>query len=195
MLDSYDLATIVARIASDSIPDDQNTTDREAAVAVVLREHAGEAEVLLMKRADREGDPWSGHMAFPGGRRDPRDGTLLDTAIRETREEVGIDLARDGRVLARLPDVPAMARGKRVGMTIAAFVFALERAVTPVPNHEVAEVLWARLGPLARGEAASTYPYVWEGRALQLPALVVEERVVWGLTHQMLQLFFEALHR
>ncbi len=193
VLDVWTLTAVIERLARGSLAPDQPTDDREAAVAAVLREREGEVEILLMRRAEREGDPWSGHMSFPGGRRDPGDENLLATAIRETREEVGIDLVTSARVVTRLPDVPAIARGKRLGMTIAAFVFALEREVEIVPNHEVAEVLWCPLAPVARGEGVSTMEYVYEGKPVTLPALNVEGRVVWGLTLQMMGTLFDEL--
>jgi 8-oxo-dGTP pyrophosphatase MutT (NUDIX family) len=135
-------------------------------------------------------------MAFPGGRRDPGDRDLLATATRETHEEVGLDLLRDAEVLARLPDVPAVARGKRLGMTIAAFVFGLrpEGEAALAPNREVAEAIWTPVGPLARGERASSFAYRWSGATLDLPAFDVGGRVVWGLTYQMLQALFAAIH-
>src|SRR5262245_42493121 len=80
-----------------------------AAVAAIFRDRPSGAELFFILRAERSGDPWSGHVAFPGGRRDPRDKTLLETAIRETREEVGIELALD-HLIGRLPDVPAFSR-------------------------------------------------------------------------------------
>ncbi|WP_437874366.1 NUDIX hydrolase [Sorangium sp. So ce513] len=154
-----------------------------------------EAELLLIRRAEHPRDPWSGHMALPGGRRDPTDGSLLDTAIRETREEVGIDLVAHGTLLARLPDLPAVAYGRRVGLVISPFVFALRSTPDLTLSQEVAEALWTPLGPLARGECASTYAYTHEGNVVHLPCLRVDERVVWGLTYRMLEQLFETLHR
>ena len=68
--------------------------NHQAAVAVVLRDAKGTPELLLIERARREGDPWSGHMAFPGGRLDPTDSDPRSAAERETLEEVGVRLAR-----------------------------------------------------------------------------------------------------
>ncbi|WP_437774274.1 NUDIX hydrolase [Sorangium sp. So ce1097] len=206
MLPSYDLAAIMARLAGRAAALDALTQERQAAVAAILRapgaalDAAGdgdpaEAELLLIRRAEHPRDPWSGHMALPGGRRDPVDERLLDTAIRETREEVGIDLAAHGTLLARLPDLPAVARGRRVGLVISPFVFALRSTPDLTLSHEVAEALWTPLGPLARGERASTYAYTHEGNIVDLPCLRVDERVVWGLTYRMLEQLFEVLHR
>jgi 8-oxo-dGTP pyrophosphatase MutT (NUDIX family) len=199
VLPSYDLAAIAARLAAEEAMEAAATEERQAAVAAILRAPPGgeEAEILLIRRAERAGDPWSGHMAFPGGRRDPADPSLYHTALRETAEEVGIDLALHGRLIARLPDLPAVARGRRVGMTIAPFVFALDLPEMPliVPNDEVAEALWTPLGPLARGERVATYPYQHEGQLYEMPGFQVGERIVWGLTHRMLELLFGALHR
>lgn len=202
MLPSYDLEVITGRLAGRAAELDSSSPDRQAAVAAILRAPAApaapatgaEAEVLLVRRAERAGDPWSGHMAFPGGRRDPADANLLATAVRETFEEIGLDLNAHGTLLARLPDVPATARGRRVGMVIAPFVFTLRSTPELTPNHEIAEVLWTPLGPLARGELDATTPYEHEGQRFQLPCYRVGERVVWGLTHRMLVLLFEALH-
>ncbi|MCC6552955.1 MAG: CoA pyrophosphatase [Polyangiaceae bacterium] len=214
MLPSYDIAEITARLArlgaaldsgwtgfgaegAGGDPEPRAPAKRQAAVAAILRpprEAAGDAEILFVRRAEREGDPWSGHMAFPGGRREPGDASLLATAIRETREEVGLDLAAHGDLVARLPDVPAIARGVHIGMMIAPFVFTLRGAPGLALNAEIAEALWAPVGPLARGEGAGTMPYSHEGQSLVLPCLNVRGRVVWGLTYRMLQTLFDALH-
>lgn len=167
--------------------------ERRAAVAAVLR-GASEPEVLLIRRAEHPDDPWSGHMAFPGGRHDPTDRDLLHTAVRETLEEVGLDLPSRGRLLGRLDDIPALARGRRTGMAIAPFVFELvDREPDLRPNCEVQEILWAPLGPLMRGEASTTIAYSHEGGTLHLPAFDVQGRIVWGLTYQMLQHLFAVL--
>ena len=167
--------------------------ERRAAVAAVLRER-DEPEVLLIRRADHPDDPWSGHMAFPGGRHDRGDRDLLHTAHRETLEEVGLDLSSAARLLGRLDDIPAIARGRRTGLAIAPFVFELQDpGATLSPNYEVQEILWAKLGPMLRGEADTTIPYPREGQTFQLPAFDVEGRIVWGLTYQMLQHLFSVL--
>ncbi|MBI2391932.1 MAG: CoA pyrophosphatase [Deltaproteobacteria bacterium] len=171
---------------------------RRAAVAMILRDagHAEGAELLFIRRAEDPRDPWSGHMAFPGGRQDAGDGgDLLVTATRETAEELGLDLGVHGEPLGRLHDLPAIARGRPVGMVIRPYAFALRGAPVLRPNHEVAEVVWAPLGPIARGEWRTTYPYVWEGRHLELPGHRVGQSVVWGLTHQMIEMLLDALHR
>jgi 8-oxo-dGTP pyrophosphatase MutT (NUDIX family) len=155
---------------------------------MLLREGSEGAEILFIRRAEHPLDPWSGHMAFPGGRQDPGDaGDLYVTARRETAEEIGIDLDAHGAVLGHLTDIPAIARGKRMGMVIRPYVVELRGDPAIVTNHEVAEVMWAPLSPIARGEVRTVYPYVWEGKQLELPGHRVGERVVWGLTHQMVE--------
>src|SRR5437867_492237 len=93
------------------------------AVSLVLRGRVS-PEILLIERAEREGDPWSGQIAFPGGRRQRGDRTLLDTAKRETKEEVGLSLSRNARLLGWLP---ARAPANRVEWVVVPFVFSLAR--------------------------------------------------------------------
>jgi 8-oxo-dGTP pyrophosphatase MutT (NUDIX family) len=158
-----------------------------AAVAVVLRDANQGAEVLLIRRAERERDPWSGHMALPGGRSDPDDADPLATALRETREEVGLDLRQAAMLLGGLDELPAMSRGRPIGLTITPFVFELVASVELTLNDEVVEALWAPLGPLARGEHHAVKRYLVEGATIDLPAWDIEGRIVWGLTYRMLQ--------
>ena len=192
---AYDLPTIVSRLESrEAAP---STDDAHAAVAAIFRapkDHT-EAQILLIRRAEREGDPWSGHMAFPGGKREAADPNLLVTALRETREEVGLDLERHGRFVGRMPSVPAMTRSKRGAMLVTPFIFVLDEPDHPefVLSAEVVETYWVPIGPMVRGEVATTFPYRYEGNWLQLPAFSVQERVVWGLTHRMLSMLFAAL--
>ena len=166
---------------------------RYAAVAAILRPVDRETEVLLIRRAERQGDPWSGHMAFPGGHRDPDDRDLFQTALRETFEEVGLDLSRHEH-LGALDHVPATLRGRRVNVAIAPHVFAL-REPNPLlqPNHEVAEIVWAQLGPMARGELDALKDFTYEGETRQVPAYRVDGHIVWGLTYHMLRSLFEVL--
>lgn len=171
--------------------------DRRAAVSAILRRTQSDLELLLIRRAERAGDPWSGHMAFPGGGHEARDRDLEATAIRETCEEVGLRLDEHGRLLGRLDDVRATARGTVTGLVVTPFVFELVGSPELTTSDEVAEIHWAPLGPMLAGERDATIDYVWQGQTLKLPGFRVpvdaDERVVWGLTHRMLSIFFARL--
>lgn len=187
------LPSIRRRLGATRAASVDERVERRAAVAAILRPAGVASEVLLIRRADNPGDPWSGHMAFPGGRAEPEDPDLVATAIRETREEVGLSLSEHAELLGRLDDLRAIGRRGPTGLVIRPFVFALRADVTPTLNAEVAEVLWAPLSPLARGEVDTTRPYTHQGQTLEFPAYDVDGRLVWGLTYRMLQNLFEAL--
>jgi 8-oxo-dGTP pyrophosphatase MutT (NUDIX family) len=158
-------------------------------VALILRPGPESPEALLIRRARHESDPWSGHMALPGGRRDPSDTSLLDTARRETREEVALQLERWGRMLGRLD--PVTPRGAELPrLTILPFVFAIPREVRVQPSsREVAEVLWTPVGHLLSPESRDRHLHSVGGSRLVFPAFDVEGRTVWGLTHRILEDF------
>jgi 8-oxo-dGTP pyrophosphatase MutT (NUDIX family) len=165
-----------------------------AAVAAILRERIpGAPEVLFIRRAEKPGDPWSGHMAFPGGKQEPSDPDLASTARRETFEEIGLPLESHGELLGALDDVPAYARGQVTGMVVTPTVWLLRETPVLAPNHEVDEIHWASLPVLLSGELDTTIDYPWQGQTLRLPGYRVGERVVWGLTHRMLSILFERL--
>ena len=168
--------------------------DKWAAVAMLLREGARGPEVLFIRRAEHPRDPWSGHMAFPGGRQHAEDASLLDTAMRETRDEVGLDLRAAAEHIGQLDDLQAIARGKPQETVIRPFVFEVHRE-SPIraDEKEVAEALWTPLLPLYRGEVDTVRPYQWHGTHIDFPAYDVGGRVVWGLTYQMLRSFFRIL--
>jgi 8-oxo-dGTP pyrophosphatase MutT (NUDIX family) len=156
-----------------------------AAVALILREGAAGIEILFIRRAQHPQDPWSGQMAFPGGRAEPGE-DLEATAIRETAEEIGVDLSRDASCLGILDEVRAMARLRPVSLTILPFVFRLQRAVEPVVGHEVESVHWIPFDDLLAEERRSVMDYADQGATLQFPCLRVEDVVIWGLTYRML---------
>lgn len=165
-----------------------------SAVAIVLRDAVLGPEILLIRRAERSNDPWSGHMAFPGGREEPGDASLYATAVRETHEEVALDLTQVGRLLGSLQVLPAIARGKTMGLTIAPFVFELTRDMPLVYNPgEVAEAMWVPVEPLIRGALRTTIPYELAGQRLELPAHDYQGRTIWGLTYRMLDNLFGLL--
>jgi 8-oxo-dGTP pyrophosphatase MutT (NUDIX family) len=156
-----------------------------AAVAAILRGTEETLELLFMRRAELEGDPWSGHISFPGGRAEPGEEDPLQTAVRETREETGIDLGRDAELLGPLDEIRAMARGRPVDLSIAPFVFRLLRSVNGTPNHEVVSLHWLPLARLLAEECRSTMEYEHEGTRLETPCLRIDELVIWGLTYRM----------
>jgi 8-oxo-dGTP pyrophosphatase MutT (NUDIX family) len=165
-----------------------DTSGRRAAVGLVLREgEDGRPELLFIRRAEHERDPWSGHMGFPGGRAERGDASLLATAVRETREETGIDLARDGETLGALDEVRALARGRPVDLVIAPFVFRLARRVDGAPSREVVSLHWLGLDRLLDPGSRSVLQYEHERTRLELPCFRIDGLVIWGLTYRMFE--------
>jgi 8-oxo-dGTP pyrophosphatase MutT (NUDIX family) len=155
---------------------------RRAAVAIVLRDGDDGIEVLFIHRAEHPQDPWSGHMAFPGGRTE-KDEAPLTTAMRETEEEVGLDLA-SAQLLGALDELQP-ARRHPLDLAISPFVFRVAPDVMPQPNHEVRQICWFSLDALMTDRYRSTYDYSEGGSILRFPCFRVEERVIWGLTYRM----------
>ncbi len=163
-----------------------------AAVALVLDETAAGVELLLIQRAIRDDDPWSGHMALPGGRRDPGDADAVATACRETYEEVGVDLREGAEVIGRLDELRAVARHRPLDLVITPVVFALQRPVTLRPSpREVESAIWVPLSFLASPEASATYARTLDGISSEFPAFRYQQYTIWGLTHRILQGFLE----
>lgn len=155
---------------------------RKAAVAAILRDGGAGAEVLLIQRAEHPDDPWSGHMAFPGGRVDPQDASALAAALRETREEIGLDLERDGVLLGRLGDARTHLRPEAVPHSVVPFVFGLAGDPALELNHEVQRVVWVSLAFLAGRANRSTFTWIRRGLPLPMPSVAIGDGVLWGLT-------------
>ncbi len=134
----------------------------------------------MIKRRERKGDPWSGQIAFPGGRKTATDQSLLETVFRETKEEVGIRLSKD-EMLGVLP--PLAGRSRRVVVT--PYVFQLRHQVNVHPNYEVAETFWASLTQLKDIQSTKTEVNVEDGKLLA-DSYNCEGRVIWGLTFRII---------
>jgi len=162
----------------------------QASVALVLRAK-DPLELLLIKRATSERDPWSGHMALPGGRRDESDADLLGTAKRETLEETGVDLEAEGRPLGRLEDVaPSSPRLPR--LTISPFVFGVPAHVEArVASREVERVCWVSVTDLRAPETRAEVEIPLPGGPQSFPSFRVLGEHVWGLTYRILERFLE----
>jgi 8-oxo-dGTP pyrophosphatase MutT (NUDIX family) len=156
----------------------------EAAVAIVLAPTAdGLLDMLLIKRAEMEGDPWSGQIAFPGGRRDAADASLLDTARRETHEELGVELP-DHSLLGVLDDL-APVTSTLPPIIVRPFVFGVPERPEVTLSSEVSLHIWTSLGGLPR--LAGDADVDIRGRSLRMPAYLIGDHVVWGMTHRIIK--------
>ena len=182
------LDLIAQRLAAHRpLTEDGDPVLRWAAVALILVP-APDA-LLLIRRAEAAGDPWSGHMALPGGRRSPTDQDLAAAAIRETAEEVGIGLTREALLGAlddiapRTPVLPPIA--------VRPFVFRLESRPPLELNAEVAAAAWVPLETARHPDTYGTVTLHLHGADRVVPAYRFEESVVWGMTERILTRLFE----
>lgn len=164
---------------------------RHAAVALVLRPGPSDLEVLFVKRAEVEGDPWSGHMALPGGHRDPDDADLVETARRETLEEVGLDLPREA-FLGRLDDLLPVSR-RIPPILISPFVAWLADDAPITASDEVQYHVWTPLQAFHDPALRSEVRFTERGRERVLPSILFEGETIWGLTHSIVMNLLEIL--
>lgn len=177
------LAAALREHARREEPDEEGL--RWAAVALVLRGTTlSDAELLFIRRAQREGDPWSGHVAFPGGRRDPSDDSLEITARRETWEELALDLTVDATLIGMLDDLrprsPALP-----SIVVRPYVFVLERDAELVPNHEVHSTFWMPVAELRDPSRSTEHVFDRGGARLRFPAYRSGDDIVWGMTERI----------
>ena len=168
-----------------------------ASVALLLRDTTAGLEVFFIERAKREGDPWSGHMAFPGGRSDPSDSSEQETAERETFEEVGIRLA-GARCLGRLDDLSGRAKVAS-SMVVSAHVFHLvEPDEIVIDESEVASAFWFPLAGLLEPASHVELSKQYGEHDVNFPGIAVgdpDRHVVWGLTYRFLEIFLSLIGR
>jgi len=157
---------------------------RPAAVSLVLVEGPRGVDLLLIRRAERPDDPWSGQIALPGGRQDPDDVDLLATAVRETREETGVELASAER-LAVLDDL-APRTSTLPPVVVRPFVFGLPRRPELTINAEVQRAFWVSLARFSEPGVRSDVTLTLSGGERTLPAYRLGEDVVWGMTERIL---------
>ncbi len=164
----------------------------QAAVAIILHEpEGGHPEILFIERAIKQGDPWSGQMAFPGGKLDPADHDLEVTAIRETSEEVGVEL---GKPVGRLDDVHG-SRSSREHLRVAPFVFHAEKRPRITINPEVAATVWIPVHWMLNPSSRVQYTFDHDQYPGTYSAFQFDRFTVWGLTHRILSNFVNLLDR
>jgi 8-oxo-dGTP pyrophosphatase MutT (NUDIX family) len=160
---------------------------KEPAVALVLRAREdGDSDLLLIRRATRVGDPWSGQIGLPGGNRAPVDATLEETALRETGEELSLDLRAHATRLGTLdelrPRIPTLPP-----IIVRPFVWSLESAdLALVMSDEVAEYRWIALAELFAPATRVQVSVEARNIRLKVEALQVGEFTIWGMTERIL---------
>lgn len=192
-------AGTLARRLLDLEPSDLSEGMGLAAVALLVR-LAPEPQVLLMRRAVRAGDRWSGQVSLPGGKAEPEDEDLLATAIRETHEELGLRLDEIARPLGRLATLQARARRKRLPLHVVPYVFEERRQAEPRLGPEAARAFWLPLEEVRSGALDAPYTYTPEGseegpdHGLRFPSWSWDGETVWGMTHHILGGLLEAAY-
>lgn len=162
-----------------------------AAVALLLVDGTPTPEALFIVRAPHETDPWSGNIGFPGGRVAAEDNHPRQTAERETREELDLDLTDSG-YLGRLDDL----YGATLPILVSCFVYALPTRPVPTPNHEVADVFWYPLHELANPARHRLTTFSWRGQSTTQPLAELlghGQPLLWGITYRLLRNFFSIL--
>lgn len=166
-----------------------NDAVRLAAILLVLRARDdGEPELLMIKRAEAEGDPWSGHIACPGGRMEPADRDLSATAVRETWEETGVDIGCEGRVIGQLDDLRPRS-SLLPPIVIRPYVALVGAAVMLVPSPEVASAFWVPVSALRARAAWGIGLVEARGGRRNVSTFQHGEHTVWGLTERALRQF------
>ncbi len=156
-----------------------------AAVAVLLKGIDKEPQILLVKRVESPTDPWSGQIAFPGGKRDTKDSSLRQTIIRETQEETSINLLTFCRFLGVLK---ATCSRPRPELKILPFVILVEheQSIT-LSEKELSDSFWIPLRDIIEGETS-----IKLGLG-EVPAYAVGSLTIWGLTYGIIEDFIKTV--
>jgi 8-oxo-dGTP pyrophosphatase MutT (NUDIX family) len=188
---------IEVRLAAVSPRIDTKPARTSASVALVIREADSDLEALFIRRAEHDEDPWSGHLAFPGGRIDATDANARRAAERETIEELGIDLT-DGstvRPIGQLSDV----LGHAESICVSAYVYGISGDPDLRPNHEVLEAFWTPLHYCTDPRRQAVREFSYRDVSMPLPTirLLEDERapVLWGITYKFMDEFMSAIGR
>ncbi len=194
------LLNIVKRLRPQRVP--FRRLAQRSAVAIITRQGMQGEEILFIKRATRAGDPWSGHIAFPGGKWQENDTSTRATAIRETLEEINLDLTKQAQFTSRSPDLVTRQHNALKPMIVTPYQFQLTDPNSVLtPNHEVASTLWISVDFLRNKNNQSTFawipfPRLKSALSLNISCIYYEKNghkhKVWGLTYRMLMDYLDA---
>lgn len=191
-LDRWSFDRIAERLACRERELDLPYDDRtRASVAMILHQAADDFEILFIQRAAHHQDPWSGHIAFPGGKLE--EGELeCQAACRETHEEIGIDLEQ-GRYLGRLSDII----GVNLPVRVSCCLFGVDRLrFSPALNEEVRDLFWVAISDLRDPERHLQSGVTFDRKRFEVPAIrlpVDNKPVLWGITYRLVTQFLSLL--
>jgi 8-oxo-dGTP pyrophosphatase MutT (NUDIX family) len=162
-----------------------------AAVLMLLRPEGNSLEALLVKRKVSEGDPWSGHMAFPGGRSSKTDSSIEETVTREAFEETGIRAGEDYEIIGTLDQVVP----GNISIKVTPFVaFAIKDVSVRIDGNEIVEYFWIPIAFFANKGNSSTYKLLRFGKSYEVPSFAyMGKHIVWGMTLRIIENFIEKL--
>jgi 8-oxo-dGTP pyrophosphatase MutT (NUDIX family) len=156
-----------------------------------VREMSDDLEILFIERARDDHDPWSGHLAFPGGKVEKGE-HARQAAERETREEIGLDLGLE-MYLGRMSDII----GANLPVRVSCFAYGVKTlSIAPAVSREVRDVFWVRLSDLLKPEYNKVATVSFSGTSLKVPAIVMpmtDKPVLWGLTYRLVMQFLEII--
>jgi 8-oxo-dGTP pyrophosphatase MutT (NUDIX family) len=170
-MEGYDISWLIERV-SRSQHGDCDPADYDAAVAVIYETPS--KSIILVERIERQGDPWSGHIAFPGGFRKPGERSY-ETAAREVMEEIGADLGGSIHL-----GEAGMWITRGIVRVVPHIFVSLKRLETK-PGEEVMRVIRARLEDLVETGCPENIPrppcYILPG---------IGGKYIWGLTARII---------
>ncbi|MEM8593483.1 MAG: CoA pyrophosphatase [Pseudomonadota bacterium] len=164
---------------------------KSAGVCLILSEHVheGELSLLMIRRAKYKGDPWSGHMAFPGGRVEAHDPSIKSAALRELSEELSVDES-SLTYLGQLSDLQATMVAKHKRLVLSSFVFLASSPLTLTPNSEVAAYYWIPLQFFLGAKRRNMW-WMRRFRVIALPFYRYQAQRIWGLSLAMIDQLFQ----
>jgi len=163
---------------SNSLDPKLEAQDADAAVALILKIENQETEVLFVKRAEYPSDPYSGQIALPGGKRSLQDKNLKQTVVRETLEEINVNLLESCRFLGTMNVLESTLRPK---MNVLPFIALLIHEPLIKLNNELQDYIWIPVGRLYQHESTVKFSFGI------FPAFIVDSVVIWGLTYRILK--------
>ena len=187
-IQNMNLTTIAAQLSGHSPLLQEPGQRGHAAVAMIIKKGTTSPEVLFIIRAEHDRDPWSGNIGFPGGRLNDTNESPQQAAVRETFEELSVDLQL-ARYLGRLDDL----FGATMPVLVSCFVYHVKEPLILNPNHEVASTFWTPLTTLLESERHQRRNFYYRDKEQSFPVVELlesQQPLLWGITYRLIHSFF-----